>query len=31
MYYTEGSHAVSVRPFGKNRPEERALEMEILR
>ena len=31
MYYTEGSHAVSARPFGKNRPEERAMELEILR
>ena len=23
MYYSEGSHAVLVHPFGKNRPEER--------
>jgi len=31
MYYNEGSHAVPTRLFGKNRPEERAFEAEILR
>jgi hypothetical protein len=31
MYYTEGSYNVPARTFGKNRPEERALEVEILR